>query len=76
MLEGLRLMTQLTSNRYKTAEWPKDFTEVITIALERPKATKFSYQRTIRLIAHRTKAVRITKNNDVLAVSYLLTANC
>lgn len=31
--DGLKLMTQLINNMYKTCEWPQDFTEVSVIAL-------------------------------------------
>ena len=43
---------------YETGEWPKDFTEVIMIALKKkPQATKCSNHRTFSLIAHTAKIV-------------------
>jgi len=43
---------------YETGEWPKDFTEVTIIALQKkPQATKCSDHRTISLIAHTAKIV-------------------
>ena len=46
----LRIMTQLISNIYKTGQWPKDFTEVTTIALKKPKAMKCRNHCTISCI--------------------------
>ena len=76
--EGLRLITQLTNNKvHETAVWPKDFTAVNVTALKKPKATKFSYHRTISPVAHRTVAARITKNKAVLTVfADQLSVNC
>jgi hypothetical protein len=46
------------NNTYVTGKWPKDFTEVKMIAInKKPKATKCSHHRTITLIAHTTKTV-------------------
>jgi hypothetical protein len=37
---GLKIMTKLINKIYETGEWPKDFTEVTTIALkEKPQTT-------------------------------------
>jgi hypothetical protein len=32
---GLRIMTELINTVYETGEWPKDFTEVTMIALQK-----------------------------------------
>jgi len=40
--DDLRIMTQFISNIDENGEWPKEVTEV-TIALEKPKATKCSH---------------------------------
>jgi hypothetical protein len=68
---GLKIMTKLINTIYETGEWPKDFTEVTTIALKKkPQATKFSDHRTISLIAHMVKIIakilrrRIEKKNE------------
>jgi hypothetical protein len=56
--DGLKLMTQLISAIYVTGEWPRYFTEAITITLKKkPKATKCSDHRTISIIAHTAKIV-------------------
>jgi hypothetical protein len=56
--DGLRQMTQLINNVYKSGEWPKYFIEFTMIALKKkPKATKCSDRRTIRLIAHTARKV-------------------
>jgi hypothetical protein len=70
----LRLKTQLINNIYVTGEWPRDFIEVTMIALkQKPKATKCSDHRTIRIITHAAKIVARTlrrrierKTEDVL----------
>ena len=55
---GLKIMTKLIDTIHETGEWPKDFTEVTVIALEKkPQATKCSDHRTIGLIAHTAKIV-------------------
>jgi len=54
----LKIMTKLINTIYETGEWPKDFTEVTMIALnKKPLATKCSDHRTISLIAHTQKIV-------------------
>jgi hypothetical protein len=54
----LKIMTKLISNIYETGEWPKDFTEVTIIALnKKPPATKCSDLRKSSLIAHTAKRV-------------------
>jgi hypothetical protein len=71
---GLRIETQLMNSIYVTGKWPKDFTEVKMITInKKPKASKFSHRRTISLIAHTaTLAARILrrgferKTEDVL----------
>jgi hypothetical protein len=46
---GLKIVTKLITTIYKTGEWPKDFTEVTMIALnKKPQATKCSDHRTHR----------------------------
>jgi hypothetical protein len=56
--DALRIMIYLISNIYETGEWPKDFTDVTTIALKKkPKATKCSDHRTISLITQTAKIV-------------------
>jgi hypothetical protein len=51
-------MTQLVSNKHETGEWPKDFTEVTMVALnKKPKATKCSDHHTVSLITHTAKIV-------------------
>jgi hypothetical protein len=48
----------LINTIYETGEWPKHFTEVTLIALnKKPQATKNSDHRTISLIAHTAKIV-------------------
>ena len=55
---GLKIMTKLINTLYETGEWPKDFTEVTTIALKKEtQAKKCSDHRTISLIAHTAKIV-------------------
>ena len=55
---GLKKMIKLINTIYKTGEWPKDFTEVTTLALKKkPQATKCSDHRTISLIIHTAKTV-------------------
>jgi hypothetical protein len=55
---GLKIMTKLINTIYETEEWPKDFTEIMMIALKKkPQATKYSDHRTISLIAHTAKIV-------------------
>jgi hypothetical protein len=55
---GLKIMMKLINTIYETGEWPKDLTEVTTIALKkRPQATKCSDRRKISLIAHTAKMV-------------------
>ena len=54
----MKIMTKLINTIYETGEWPKDFTEVTMIALnKKPLATKCSDHRTISLIAHTQKIV-------------------
>ena len=41
--DGLRIMTQLINNIHESGGWPKDFTEVMVIALKKkPSTTKCS----------------------------------
>jgi hypothetical protein len=55
---GLKIMTTLINTIYETGEWPKEFTEVTVITLNKtPLATKCSDQRTISIIAHTAKTV-------------------
>jgi len=55
---GLKIMMKLINTIYETGEWPKDFMEVIIIALKKkPQATKCNDHRTISLIAHTAKIV-------------------
>jgi hypothetical protein len=67
---GLKLMTQLINSIYVTGEWPRDFIEIIMIALKKPKATKCSDHHTISLITHTAKIVvrilrrRIERNTE------------
>jgi hypothetical protein len=45
---GLRIGTQLMNITYVTGKWPKNFTEVKMIAInKKPKATKCSHHHTI-----------------------------
>jgi hypothetical protein len=54
--EGLRIITQLRNIVREIGEWPKDFTEVIAIALKKkPKATKYRDHRTVSLNEHTAK---------------------
>jgi len=56
---GLKIMSKLINTIYETGEWPKDFTEVTTIALKKkPQATKCSDHHTISLITHTAKILR------------------
>jgi hypothetical protein len=56
--DGLNLMTQQINNTYKSGQWPKDFNEVIMVALKKkPKARKCTDHRTSSLIAHAAKVV-------------------
>jgi len=51
-------LTKLISTIYEIGEWPKDFTEVKTIALKKKtQATKSSDHRTISLISHTAKII-------------------
>jgi len=55
---GLKIMKKLFNTIFEIAEWPKDFTEFTTIALQKkPQATKCSDHRTINLIAYTAKIV-------------------
>jgi len=55
---GLRIGTQLMNNIYVTGKWPKDFTEVKMIVInKKPKATQCSHHHTITLLTHTTKIV-------------------
>ena len=55
----LKIMMKLINTIYETGEWPKDFTEVTMIALQKkPQATKCSDHRTVNLIAHTAKILR------------------
>jgi hypothetical protein len=55
---GLKIMMKLINTIYETGKWPKDFMEVIMIALKKkPQATKCSDHHTISLIAHTVKIV-------------------
>ena len=55
---GLKILTKLINTIYETGEWPKDFTEVTMIALnKKTQATKCSDHRTISLIAHTPKVI-------------------
>jgi hypothetical protein len=56
--DGLKLVTKLINRIYVTGEWPRDLTEVTTIALKKKlKPTKCSDHRTISIIAHAAKIV-------------------
>jgi hypothetical protein len=56
--DGLKLMTHLINSMYVTGEWPRDFIEVIRIALKKkPKATKRSNHHTISIIAYTAQIV-------------------
>jgi len=62
---GLKVMTKLINAIYETGEWPKDFTEVMIIALKKTQATKCSDHRTISLITHTAKIVaKILRKKD------------
>ena len=66
---GLKILTKLINTIYETGEWPKDFTEVTTIAIKkRIQTTKCSDNHTISLIAHTAKIVAKIgrKNEDAL----------
>ena len=53
---GLKILIKLINTIYETGQWPKDFTEVTMIALQKKtQATKCSDHRTISLIAHTAK---------------------
>jgi len=56
---GLKILVKLINTIYENGEWPKDFTEVTMIALERKKtqATKCGDHRKISLIAHTAKII-------------------
>ena len=55
---GLKILTKLINTIYGTGQWPKDFTEVTTIALKKKtKTTKCSDNRTISLISHTAKII-------------------
>jgi len=63
--DGLRIMKQLISNVLETGEWPKNFTEVTMIALNKPAATQGSDDSTISLIAYKAKiAARILRQRN------------
>jgi hypothetical protein len=71
---GFRIGTQLMNNIYVTGKWPKDFTEVKMIAInKKTNATKFSYHRTISFIAYTTKIVaRILRRGFVRKIEDVL----
>ncbi|XP_026475428.1 uncharacterized protein LOC113380301 [Ctenocephalides felis] len=55
---GLRKLTKLLNQIYRTGEWPKDFLDITMIVLQKnPKANKRSDHRTISLISHTGKVV-------------------
>jgi len=55
---GLKVLTKLINTIYETGEWPKDFTEVTMVALQKKtQATKCSDHCTISLIAHTSKII-------------------
>jgi len=55
---GLKILTKLISTIYESGEWPKDFTEVTMIVLnKKTQATKCLDHRTISLISHTTKII-------------------
>ena len=55
---GLKKLTKLISTIYETGEWPKDFTEVTMIVLnKKTQTTKCRDHRTISLIAHTAKKI-------------------
>jgi len=57
-VDGLRTVKQLINNVHETEEWPKDFTEVTTIALKtNQKVAKCSNHHTVSLIAHTAKTI-------------------
>jgi len=66
---SLKILKKLINTIHETGEWPKDFTEVTTIALKKKtQATKCSDNHTISLIAHTAKIVAKIgrKNEDAL----------
>jgi len=70
---GLKIMTKLINIIYETGEWPKDFTEVIIIALKKkPQATKCSDHRTISLIAHTAEIVAKILRRIEKKIEYVL----
>ena len=57
----LKILTKLINTICETGEWPKDFTEVIMIALKKKtQATKFSDHRPSSFIAHTAKIIAKT----------------
>jgi hypothetical protein len=60
-------MAKVINTVYGTGEWPKDFTEVTMLALQKePRATKCNDHRTISLIAHTAKIVaKILRSSGV-----------
>jgi hypothetical protein len=56
--DGHNILTQLINNIYESGEWPKDFTEVRMVALnKKPKTRKCTDHRKISLIARVAKVV-------------------
>jgi len=54
---GLKILTKLINTIYETREWPKDFTEVTIIALnKKTQTTKCSDHRTVST-AHTAKKI-------------------
>jgi len=54
---SLKLLKKLINNIYENGEWPKDFTKVTMIALEKTQATKCSDHCPISIITHRAKII-------------------
>ena len=56
--EGIKKLTELINNIYKTGIWPNDFLDVTMIALKKkPDARKCADHRTISLISHVGKVI-------------------
>ena len=52
----MKILTKLINITYETGDWPKDFTEVTTVAIKKKtRATECGEHRTISLIAHTAK---------------------
>ena len=54
----MKILTKLINITYETGDWPKDFTEVTTVAIKKKtRATECGEHRTISLIAHTAKTI-------------------